>query len=71
MHRLLDAYGYTGDRTAFGRAVAGRARVNAAAIGRLAATGNPIYRAMLPAIDEWEQVAEETENLPASFWQRP
>jgi len=71
VHRLLDAYGYTGDRTTFGTAVAGRARVNAAAIHRLAATGNPIYRAMLPAAEELEQAARETENLPASFWHQP
>ena len=71
LHRLLDAYGYTGDRTAFGGVVAGRARINAAAIHRLAATGNPTYQAMLPAAAELEQSAREIENLPSTFWQRP
>jgi hypothetical protein len=71
LHRLLDAYGYTGDRTAFGGVVAGRARINAAAIRRLAATGNPTYRAMLPAAAELEQSAREIENLPSTFWERP
>jgi hypothetical protein len=71
LHRLLDAYRYTGDRTAFGVAVAHRARVNAEVIHRLAATADPTYVAMLPAADQFEQAASEVENLPATFWQAP
>jgi len=67
-HLLLDAYGYLGDRTVFRDAIAGRARVNAAVIGELAADGNPIYQAMLPAVADLEQAARDIENLPASFW---
>jgi len=70
-HRLLDAYGYGGNRVAFAGAIAGRTRVNAAAIRRLAATGDPIYQAMLPAVADLEQAARETEDLPAAFWRHP
>jgi hypothetical protein len=66
---LLDAYRYTGDRAIFGRVIADRARINAAAIHRLAGTGSPIYQAMLPAAGDLEQAAVEVESLPASFWQ--
>lgn len=69
-HLLLDAYGYAGNRAAFRTAIAGRARINAAAIHRLADTGNPTYQAMLPAAADLEQAAQETENLPVSFWQQ-
>jgi hypothetical protein len=67
-HLLLDAYGYRGDRTVFRGAITARARVNAAVIDRLAADGDPIYRAMLPAVADLEQAAREIENLPASLW---
>jgi hypothetical protein len=68
LHLLLDGYGYDGDRVAFGAAVAGRARLNAAAIRRLAATGDPTYVALLSVADDLEQAAREVEALPLSFW---
>jgi aminoglycoside phosphotransferase (APT) family kinase protein len=68
LHLLLDAYGYTGDRTAFGAEVASRARVNAAGIRRLAAGGDPTYVALLPVAVDFEQAAREVEVLPRSFW---
>jgi hypothetical protein len=71
LHLLLDAYGYDGDRSAFGAAVAARARVNAAAIHRLAASGDPMYVALLPMAADLEQAAREVEALPASFWLTP
>jgi Phosphotransferase enzyme family len=71
LHLLLDAYGYSGDRSAFGAAVAARARVNAAGIHRLAAGGDPMYVALLPVAADFEQAAREVEALPASFWLHP
>jgi hypothetical protein len=71
LHLLLDGYGYDGDRAAFGEAVAGRARVNATAIRRLAATGDPTYVALLTAAGDLEQAAREVAALPRSFWTRP
>ena len=65
---LLDAYGYDGDRAAFGAAVAARARVNAAGICRLAATGDPAYANLLPIAEGYELSATEVERLPESFW---
>lgn len=71
LHLLLDAYGYDGDRSTFGTAVADRARVNAAGIRRLAAGGEPVYVALLPAADDLDRSASEVAALPASFWRRP
>lgn len=71
LHLLLDAYGYGGDRSAFGAAIAGRARLNAAGIHRLAAGGDPMYVALLPGAADLEQAAREVEALPASFWRHP
>lgn len=68
LHVLLDAYGYPGDRAAFGAEVAARARINAAAIHRMAAGGEPIYQALLPHAAELERAAVEVEELPAAFW---
>ena len=68
LHLLLDAYGYTGDRVAFGAEVASRARVNAAGIRRLAAGSDPTYVALLPVAVDFEQSACEVEALPRSFW---
>lgn len=65
---LLDAYGHEGDRSAFGAAVAARARINAGGIRRLAATGDPTYTGLLPMAEGYERSAEEIEALPASFW---
>ena len=71
LHLLLDAYGYDGDRVAFGAAVADRARVNADAIRRLAAGGDPVYTALLPGAVQLEQAARAVEALPMSFWHPP
>jgi hypothetical protein len=71
LHLLLDAYGYEGDRSTFGAAVAARARLNAEVIHRLAEPGTPTFTAMLPWAADLEQPATETEALPESFWVRP
>ncbi|ATL26000.1 phosphotransferase [Streptomyces formicae] len=65
---LLDAYGYEGDRAAFGTVVATRARTNAEVIRRMAADGDPVYTALEPVAAELEQAAREVGRLPASFW---
>ena len=65
---LLDAYGYAGDRVAFGAAVAERARVNAAGIRRLAGTGDPTYRALLPVAQNFDRAARDLDALPEAFW---
>lgn len=71
LHLLLDVYGYGGDRSAFGTAVAARARRHAAGIHRLAAGGDPMYVALLPVAADFKQAAREVEALPSSFWLRP
>ncbi len=68
LHLLLDAYRYTGDR---GATIARRARINAAAIHRPDAPGNPTYAAMLPAVTDLENAAQDIDGLPAAFWQPP
>ncbi len=59
---LLDAYDYDGDRAAFGPAVAARARLNAAVIGRLG------IDALRPIAADFEQAAREIGALPPAFW---
>lgn len=71
LHLLLDACGLDRDRQSFGAVVAARARVNADVIGRLAAGGNPAYRAIRRQADDLERSAREIEALPTSFWQPP
>ncbi|MBT2382458.1 phosphotransferase [Streptomyces sp. ISL-11] len=68
LHLLLDAYGYDGDRSAFGNVVAARARTNADVIGRMAAGGDPVYAALEPVAADLRQAAIEVEALPAPFW---
>ncbi|GLZ77955.1 hypothetical protein Afil01_27620 [Actinorhabdospora filicis] len=68
LRTLLDAYGYDGDRAGFGTAVAARARINAAGIRRLAASGDPAYANLLPLAEDYERSAREIEELPGSFW---
>ena len=65
---LLDAYGYEGDRAAFGATVAERALINARAIRRLAEDGDAMYTALLPFAEDLEQAAVEIDALPGSFW---
>jgi hypothetical protein len=71
VHLLLDAYGFDGDRHAFGATVARRARVNASVTRRLVAGGDPIYTALLGQAEDLERSAREIEALPASFWHPP
>jgi Phosphotransferase enzyme family len=71
LHLLLDGYGYDVDRSRFGDAVVRRARINAAVTRRLAAGGNPAYRAIEGQADDLERSAREVEQLPAEFWRRP
>ncbi|MEU1407730.1 phosphotransferase [Streptomyces sp. NPDC005728] len=71
LHLLLDAYGYDGDRAAFGTVVAQRARTNAHVIERMAADGDPVYTALLPVAADLHQAALEVEDLPTDFWRRP
>ncbi|OAR27683.1 hypothetical protein A8W25_01805 [Streptomyces sp. ERV7] len=68
LHLFLDAYGYEGDRTAFGAVVAQRARVNAEVIDRMAAGGDPVYTALLPVAADLREAALEVEALPEPFW---
>ncbi len=71
LHLLLDAYGYGGDRSAFGAAVVARARVNAAVIHRMAAGGDLTCVALLPVAADLEETARDVEVLPSSFWIHP
>jgi hypothetical protein len=71
VHLLLDAYGFDGDRRAFGGEVARRARVNASVLRRLAADGDPVYTAILDQTEDLENSAAEVERLPAAFWTSP
>ncbi|MFD9634829.1 hypothetical protein ACFWX8_29770, partial [Streptomyces violascens] len=68
LHLLLDAYGYDGDRSAFGTVVAARARTNADVIDRMAAAGDPVYTALGPVAADLRQAALEVEALPVPFW---
>jgi phosphotransferase family enzyme len=70
LHLLLDAYGFDGDRAAFGAAVAARARRNAAAVRDLAAGGEPTYAALLPMAAQLEDAAAGVDALPDTFWRR-
>ncbi len=70
LHLLLDAYGYDSDRTAFGTAVVGRARLNADAIRRIAGGGDPALAALLPIAADLDQAVVEIEALPAAFWKQ-
>lgn len=68
LHRFLEAYGYEGDRSAFGKVVATRARTNAEVIRCMAADGDPVYMALEPVAAELHQAALEVDALPAAFW---
>jgi hypothetical protein len=71
LHLLLDAYGLDGDRQSFRSAVATRARINAELTRRLAAGGDPAYRAIAGQADDLDRTAAAIDELPDSFWQRP
>jgi hypothetical protein len=67
---LLDAYGYDGDRVALGPTIAQRAQINAQVIRRVAASGDPVYQAMLPVAETMERSAQYVAALPDTFWHR-
>jgi hypothetical protein len=68
LHLLLNAYGFTGDRSAFGSVVVQRSRLQASVIRRTAATGDPIYRALVPLADDLDVAADQIGALPTDFW---
>ena len=70
-HLLLDAYGYTGDRTAIRDAIIGRAERNVAMIRQLADGGEPVFQRMLPWAADLERSGSEVAELPDEFWQGP
>ena len=70
-HLLLDAYGYTGDRTAIRDAIIGRAERNVAMIRQLADGGEPVFQRMLPWAAYLERSGHEVAELPDEFWQGP
>jgi hypothetical protein len=70
LHLLLDAYGYDGDRHAFGAVVVQRARLQASVIRRMARAGDPASIAPLPIADNLERSGSDVEALPEDFWTR-
>jgi hypothetical protein len=68
LHLLLDAYGYEGDRQAFGAAVVHRARHQAAAMREMAAAGDRAAIGLLPVAGYIEESATHIEALPPTFW---
>ena len=70
LQRLLDAYGFEGDRRAFPASVAARARINADAIRRLAAAGSPIGAGLLATAADLDEAVREVEGAPAGYWER-
>lgn len=71
LHLLLDAYGYDGDRHAFGTVIVQRATRQAEVMRAMAAAGDPAAVALLPIASNLEQSAAEVAALPAGFWTRP
>jgi len=67
----MDAYGYTGDRTAIRDAIIGRIERNVAMIRQLAGGGEPVFQRMLPWAAELEQSGNEVTKLPDEFWPGP
>ena len=70
-HLLLDAYGYTGDRTAIRDAIIGRVERNVAMIRQFADGGEPVFQRMLPWAADLERSGTEVAARPTEFWQRP
>jgi hypothetical protein len=71
LHLLLDAYGYTGDRSAIRDAILGRVERNVEVIRRLADGGEPTFQRMLPWAADLERAGTEVARLPDEFWQAP
>ena len=70
-HLLLDAYGYTGDRTVIRGAIIGRVERNVAMIRQFADGGEPTFQRMLPWAADLERSGSEVAELPDAFWQGP
>jgi hypothetical protein len=68
LHLLLDAYGYDGDRHGFGAVIMQRARRQAAAIRRMADSGDPAAAGVLFVAGYFESAASDVEALPNAFW---
>jgi Phosphotransferase enzyme family len=71
LHLLLDAYGYDDDRSGMRVAVATRARRNAEVTRRLADGGDPVFQALRDQATDLDRSAQQVDELPESFWQRP
>ncbi|WP_433059615.1 aminoglycoside phosphotransferase family protein [Dactylosporangium sp. CS-033363] len=67
-HLLLDAYGYTGDRTAVRDAMLGRIERNVEVIRHMATGGEPTFQRMLPWAADLEQSGREVAARPSVFW---
>jgi hypothetical protein len=70
LHLLLDAYGYTGDRTAVRDAIIGRVERNVAVIRQLA-EGDATFQRLLPWAADLERSGSEVADLPDGFWREP
>ena len=70
LHLLLDAYGYDGDRQAFGATVVHRTRRQANFFREMADAGDKAMIAMLPVAGYMEQSAADIEAQPDDFWVR-
>jgi hypothetical protein len=70
LHLLLDAYGYDGDRQAFGATVAHRARRQAGVMRAMAGGGDQAAIALLSVADYMEESAADVEAQPEEFWVR-
>ncbi|MBU2664584.1 aminoglycoside phosphotransferase family protein [Actinoplanes bogorensis] len=68
LHLLLDAYGWEGDRHAFGETIVRRARRQAAGMREMADAGDPAALALLPVAGYIEDAADDVETFPAEFW---
>jgi Ser/Thr protein kinase RdoA (MazF antagonist) len=70
LHLLLDAYGYDGDRHAFGAAIVQRARRQVTVMREMAEDGDRAAIALLPVAGYIEQSASDVDALPRDFWVR-
>lgn len=66
---LLDAYGYDGERRAFGAAVSARARLNADTIRSITGGGAPEHAPLLAVAADLDRAVIEIDSLPPVFWQ--
>jgi len=66
-HLLLDAYGYTGGRTAIRAAIIGRTERNVAMIRQLADGGEPTFHHMQPWATDLERSGNEVAEQPDEF----